>query len=60
MNANEAIRLGRNLEEAGTTLACHAKIQTTLDLYTQEDSEETRAAQGKFLAAMGMKTEGIQ
>ncbi len=24
----------------------HAKIQTTLDLYTQEDSDETRAAQG--------------
>jgi len=24
----------------------HSKIQTTLDLYTQEDSEETRAAQG--------------
>jgi len=38
----------------------HAKIQTTLDLYTQEDSEETRAAQGRFLAEMGMKTEVIQ
>ena len=24
----------------------HAKIQTTLDLYTQEDSDETRGAQG--------------
>jgi integrase len=32
----------------------HAKIQTTLDLYTQEDGDETRAAQGEFLAAMGM------
>jgi integrase len=32
----------------------HAKIQTTLDLYTQEDSDETRAAQGEFLAAVGM------
>ena len=38
----------------------HAKIQTTLDLYTQEDSDETRAAQGEFLAAMGMKTEAVQ
>jgi hypothetical protein len=31
----------------------HAKIQTTLDLYTQEDSDETRAAQGEFLTAVG-------
>jgi integrase len=34
----------------------HAKIQTTLDLYTQEDSDETRAAQGVFLTAVGMNT----
>jgi len=32
----------------------HAKIQTTLDLCTQEDSDETRAAQGEFLIAVGM------
>jgi integrase len=32
----------------------HSKIQTTLDLYTQEDSDETRAAQGEFLNAAGM------
>jgi hypothetical protein len=32
----------------------HAKIQTTLDLYTQEDSDETRAAQGELLTAVGM------
>jgi integrase len=32
----------------------HAKIQTTFDLYTQEDSDETRAAQGEFLTAVGM------
>jgi hypothetical protein len=32
-----------------------AKIQTTLDLYMQEDSDETRAAQGEFLTAVGMK-----
>jgi integrase len=32
----------------------HSKIQTTLDLYTQEDSDETRAAQGEFLSAVGM------
>jgi integrase len=34
----------------------HAKIQTTLDLYTQEDSDETRAAQGEFLNAVGIST----
>ena len=32
----------------------HSKIQTTLDLYTQEDSDETRTAQGEFLNAEGM------
>jgi integrase len=31
----------------------HAKIQTTLDLYTQEDGDETRAAQGEYLTALG-------
>jgi integrase len=30
----------------------HSRIQTTLDLYTQEDSEETQAAQGQFLEAV--------
>jgi len=35
-------------------ILCHSKIQTTLDLYTQEDSDETRPAQGEFLNAVGM------
>jgi integrase len=34
----------------------HAKIQTTLDLCTQEDSDETSAAQGEFLNAVGTGT----
>jgi integrase len=38
----------------------HAKIQTTLDLYAQGDSDQARAAQGAFLAAMGMTTDAIQ
>jgi integrase len=38
----------------------HSRIQTTLDLYTQEDSDETRAAQGEFLKALGMRTELVQ
>jgi len=33
----------------------HAKIQTTLGLYTQEDGDETQSAQGEFLAAWGLK-----
>ena len=37
----------------------HAKIQTTLDLYTQDDGDETRAAQGAFLKALGMPRSGI-
>jgi integrase len=32
----------------------HSKIQTTLDLYTQSDGDETRAAQGQFLNAVGL------
>jgi len=38
----------------------HSKIQTTLDLYTQEDSDETRAAQGSFLSAMGLSSGVVQ
>jgi integrase len=34
----------------------HAKIPTTLDLYTQEDSDEARAVQGEFLNAVGIST----
>jgi integrase len=38
----------------------HSKIQTTLDLYTQVDVDEARAAQGAFLAAVGLKSEAIR
>jgi integrase len=38
----------------------HSRIQTTMDLYTQDDSEETRAAQGKFLEALAMPTQTVQ
>jgi len=37
----------------------HSRIQTTLDLYTQEDSDEARAAQGEFLEALGMRSEMV-
>jgi integrase len=38
----------------------HSRIQTTMDLYTQDDSDETRAAQGKFLEALAMPTQTVQ
>jgi len=38
----------------------HSRIQTTLDLYTQGDGEETRAAQGAFLKELGMASELAQ
>jgi len=38
----------------------HAKIQTTLDLYAQDDGDETRAAQGEYLTALGVSTQIVQ
>jgi integrase len=38
----------------------HSRVQTTLDLYTQEDSDEARAAQGEFLKALGIESEMVQ
>jgi len=38
----------------------HSRIQTTLDLYTQEDCDETRAAQGEFLSALGIGNQTVQ
>lgn len=41
------------------SLLRHSKIQTTLDLYTQGDSDETLSAQGLFLNAVGL-TQRVQ
>jgi integrase len=38
----------------------HSRIQTTLDLYTQGDGDETRAAQGAFLKELGVASELVQ
>jgi hypothetical protein len=38
----------------------HSRIQTTLDLCTQEDSDEARAAQEEFLQPLGMRSELMQ
>jgi hypothetical protein len=38
----------------------HSRIQTTLDLYTDEDLDEMIAAQEKFLDAVGFETGSVQ
>jgi integrase len=38
----------------------HAKFRTTLDLYTQDDGDETRAAQGEYLTALRVATQMVQ
>jgi integrase len=38
----------------------HSKIQTTLDLYTQGDEDETLNAQGQYLEALGMASTMVQ
>jgi integrase len=38
----------------------HAKIQTTLDLYAKDDGDETRAAQGEYLTALGVCKQVVQ
>ena len=42
------------------TILRHSRIQTTLDIYTQGDGDETRAAQGAFLKELGMASEMIR
>ncbi len=38
----------------------HAKIQTTLDLCTQEGGDETLAALGEYLKALGVATQLVR
>jgi hypothetical protein len=38
----------------------HAKIQTTHDLYAQDDGDETRAAQGEYQTSLGVGTQMVQ
>jgi len=38
----------------------HSRIQTTLDLYTDEDLDEMIAAQEKFLDAVGFEAGSVQ
>jgi hypothetical protein len=50
------------LDQSGTeeTILRHSRIQTTLDIYTQGDGHETRAAQGAFPMELGMASQMIQ
>ena len=38
----------------------HSRIQTTLDLYTQADGDETKSAQGRYLEALGLASSMVQ
>jgi hypothetical protein len=38
----------------------HSRIQTTLDLYADEDLDEMIAAQEKFLDAVGFESGSVQ
>jgi hypothetical protein len=42
------------IRDPQTGILRHSRIQTTLDLHTQEDSDEARVAQGEFLKAVGV------
>jgi integrase len=57
--SNWLVNAGKVQPKTVQGLLRHSKIQTTLDLYTQSDGDETRAAQGQFLNAVGL-TERVQ
>jgi integrase len=58
--SNWLVNKGRVQAKTVQGLLRHANIKTTLDLYTREDNEETRQAQGAFLSAMGLGSQLIQ
>lgn len=38
----------------------HSKIETTMNLYTQDDHENKIDAQGRYLEALGIESESVQ
>jgi len=58
--SNWLVNKGKVEPKTVQTLLRHSKIQTTLDLYTQGDGDETRTAQGAFLNAVGLQGRTIQ
>jgi integrase len=57
--SNWLINKGKVDPETVQGVLRHANVKTTLDLYSQEDSDETRTAQGSFLSAMGMRSGAV-
>ncbi len=57
--SNWLVNKGKVEPKTVQSMLRHSKIQTTLDLYTEEDADEARAAQGQFLEAV-MTSGGVQ
>ena len=58
--SNWLVNKGKVSPKTVQTILRHAKIQTTLDLHTQGDHDETLLAQGKFLEAIGVEATTVQ
>jgi hypothetical protein len=63
MHAGENSKMGGNKAkiepETVQGILRHSEIQTTLDIYTQEDRDETRGAE-EYLMALGVSTNTLQ
>ena len=58
--SNWLVNKGKVSPKTVQSILRHSKIQTTLDLYTQGDHDETLQAQGKFLEALGAEATTVQ
>jgi integrase len=58
--SNWMVNTGKVQAKTVQGLLRHSRIQTTLDLYTQENGDETKAAQGAFLRALRPVSVAIQ
>ena len=58
--SNWLVNKGKVNPKTVQSILRHSKIQTTLDLYTQGDHDETLQAQGKFLEALGVEASTVQ
>jgi len=38
----------------------HSKIETTMNLYTQDDNDNKVEAQGRYLEALGVESKDVQ
>jgi integrase len=51
------VKQGRGRTQNRAVNLRHSRIQTTLDLYMQEDGDATRAVRGQVMGALDMPTE---